>query len=118
MTPTRPLLWKLLRPPVYLAAAIVILVEDFLWEPLQRLGAWVGHLPGLRRLERWIAGLPPKGALAMFLTPTVLLFPFKLLALAAFASGMYVVGLGVAAGAKVVVPPWWPASSRCANPRC
>lgn len=98
----RRLLWKLLKPPVYLLAAAVILLEDFLWEPLQRLGAWLGHLPGLRRFERWVAALPPKGALAMFLTPTVILFPFKLLALAAFARGMFLVGLGVAVGAKVV----------------
>ena len=98
----RRLLWRILRPPVYLIAAIVILLEDFLWEPLQGLGAWIGHLPGLRRFERWVAALPPKGALAMFLTPTVILLPFKLMALAAFTRGMFVTGLLVAISAKVV----------------
>ncbi len=98
----RRVLWNILRPPVYLIAAIVIVVEDFLWEPLARLAAWIGHLPGLQRFERWVAGLPPKGALAMFLTPTVVLLPFKLMALAAFARGMFVTGLMVAVAAKVV----------------
>lgn len=98
----RRLLWRVLRPPVYLIAAIVILLEGFLWEPLQGLAAWIGHLPGLRRFERWVAALPPKGALAMFLTPTVVLLPFKLMALAAFARGMFVTGLLVAISAKVV----------------
>ncbi len=92
----------MLRAPFYLAATLVILFEDFLWEPLQRLGAWFGHLPGLRRLEARIAALPPKAALAMFLTPTVVLLPFKFLALAAFTRGHFIVGLGVAVGAKVV----------------
>lgn len=98
----RSLLWRILRPPVYLVATIVILFEDFLWEPLQRLAAWIGHLPGLRRAEAWVARLPPKGALAMFLTPTVVLLPFKILALGAFARGYFVTGLAVAIGAKVV----------------
>jgi hypothetical protein len=38
----------------------------------------------------------------MFLTPTVVLLPFKLMALAAFARGMFVTGLLVAVAAKVV----------------
>ena len=96
------LLWTLLKPPVYLVAAIIILLEDWLWEPLHALARLIGRLPVLRRFEAWMATLPPKGALAMFLTPTVILFPFKILALAAFARGMYAVGLGVAIGAKIV----------------
>ena len=98
----RRLLWRIFSPPVYLLAAIVILLEDFLWEPLQALAAWIGHLPGLRRFVRWVAALPPNGALAMFLTPTLVLLPFKFLALAAFTRGMFLTGLVVAVSAKVV----------------
>lgn len=102
MATPRTLLWKVLKPPVIFVAAVVILLEEWLWEPLQKLAALIGRLPVLRRFEAWIARLPPKWALAMFLTPTVVLFPFKILSLAAFARGQYALGLLVALGAKGV----------------
>ena len=102
MNRLRTLLWTLLKPPVYFVAAVVILLEEWLWEPLQRLAALVGRLPLLRRLEARIARLPPRWALAMFLTPTVVLFPFKILSLAAFARGQYALGLTIAVAAKGV----------------
>jgi hypothetical protein len=61
--------------------ALLILFEEWGWEPLQQALAWVGRLPGLRWVERHIQALPPYGALAMFLLPTLLLLPVKLLAL-------------------------------------
>ena len=93
---------RVLRWTILPLVVVVILLEDWLWDPLQRLAALIGRLPGLRRLEIAIAGLPPKGALAMFLVPSVVLFPFKLLALAAMARGMLLAGLCVAVAAKVV----------------
>ena len=61
--------------------ALVLLFEEWGWEPLQRALARIGQLPGLRWLERWISNLPPYAALAVFLVPTALLLPIKLLAL-------------------------------------
>ena len=61
--------------------ALVLLFEEWGWEPLQRALARIGQLPGLRWMERWISSLPPYAALAVFLVPTVLLLPIKLLAL-------------------------------------
>ena len=61
--------------------ALVLLFEEWGWEPLQRALARIGQLPGLRWLERLISNLPPYAALAVFLVPTALLLPIKLLAL-------------------------------------
>jgi hypothetical protein len=82
--------------------ALVILFEEWGWEPLQRALAWVGQLPGLRWLERRIQTLPPYAALAIFLLPTLLLLPVKLLALWLIGQGKVLGGTLVILTAKVV----------------
>ena len=82
--------------------ALLILFEEWGWEPLQRALAWVGRLPGLRWLENQIRALPPYAALALFLLPTAMLLPVKLLALWLIGQGQVVFGTLVILGAKVV----------------
>lgn len=82
--------------------AFIILFEEWGWEPLHRVLAWVGQLPGLRWLERRIAALPPYAALALFLLPTLLILPVKLLALWAISQGRLLLGTLVILGAKLV----------------
>ena len=82
--------------------ALLILFEEWGWEPLQRVLAWVGQLPGLRWLELRIRALPPYGALAIFLLPTLLLLPVKLLALWLIGHGKVLGGTLVILTAKVV----------------
>ena len=61
--------------------ALLILFEEWGWEPLQRALAWVGGWPGFRWIEARIARLPPYAALALFGLPALALLPIKLLAL-------------------------------------
>lgn len=82
--------------------ALFILFEEWGWEPLQRVLAWVGRLPGLRWIEGRIKTLPPYGALAIFLLPTLLLLPVKLLALWLIGQGKVLAGTLVILTAKVV----------------
>jgi hypothetical protein len=82
--------------------ALLILFEEWGWEPLQRALAWVGQLPGLRWAERRIQRLPPYGALALFLLPTLLLLPVKLLALWLIGQGKVLAGALVILSAKLV----------------
>ena len=93
---------KLLAAPFVLIAAIFVLLEDWLWDDLQRLAAAIGRLPVFRQLESLIVALPPYGALAMFAAPTLLLFPVKLAALWFIAQGKPTFGFLIAAVAKVV----------------
>ncbi|MBA3057921.1 MAG: hypothetical protein KJ614_15210 [Gammaproteobacteria bacterium] len=82
--------------------ALLILFEEWGWEPLQRALAWVGRLPGLRWLERRIQALPPYAALTLFLLPTVLLLPVKLLAVWFIGQGQVLSGTLVILLAKLV----------------
>ena len=45
--------------------ALLVLFEEWGWEPLQRLMARIARLPGLRQLEAAIARLPPWAALVV-----------------------------------------------------
>jgi len=81
--------------------ALVILFEEWGWEPLQRALAWVGQLPGLRWAEARIRTLPPYAALALFAVPTLLLLPVKLLALWAIGQGKVLLGTLIILTAKV-----------------
>ena len=74
--------------------ALLILFEEWGWEPLQRALALLARLPPLAWLERRIAALPPYAALAVFIVPTLLLLPVKVAALWLLGAGR--AGLGLA----------------------
>jgi len=98
----KKLLKRLLAAPFVLIAAIIILVEDWLWDDLQRLAAAIGRLPLFHQIELFIAGLPPYAALAMFGAPALLLVPVKLAALYFIAHGQATLGVITVIAAKVV----------------
>ena len=93
---------RLLEHLVGWLLALLILFEEWGWEPLQaalaRLGAWL-HL---RRLEDVIRRLPPWAALALFVLPTMALLPVKLGALWLIGHGQVLAGGAVIVGAKLV----------------
>lgn len=72
--------------------ALVIIFEEWGWEPLQRLLRAVVSLLGLRRLEGWLQGLPPYVALAALALPSLMLLPAKLAAFALIGRGQVVLG--------------------------
>ena len=83
--------------------AVLILFEEWGWEPLQRAIAWLTRLPWLRNVEVWITTLPPQAALLIMCVPSlVLLLPTKLAALWLLAHGHALLGATVVVLAKVV----------------
>lgn len=82
--------------------ALVILFEEWGWEPLQRMMAAIGRLPVLRQLEAVVRRLPPYVALVVFFLPGLMLLPIKLLALWLIGIGRPGLGLAVIVLAKVV----------------
>jgi len=82
--------------------ALVVLFEEWGWEPLQRLMARIAQLPGLRHLEAAIARLPPWAALVALLLPSLLLVPVKLGALWLIGIGRGGLGLTVILAAKIL----------------
>ena len=104
--PQRPSLWslpwRLLRTLLQAVVALLLLFEEWGWEPLQRLAAAIGRWPGFRWIEGWVRGLPPYGALALFAVPAIALLPIKLAALWAIHRGHTLIGLAVIVAAKLL----------------
>lgn len=100
MKPPNKLRNILLAPLVYLAA-VILLVEEWLWDAGARCIAFLAAWPPLRALETRVRALPPYGALCVFALPGILLFPVKLLALFAIGHGHAAWGVTVLVTAKV-----------------
>lgn len=80
---------------------IVLLFEEWGWQPLARAFAALGRLPWWAQLEQCITRLPPWAALLAFGVPVLALVPVKLLALYLFGQGHLVIGLGMVIAAKL-----------------
>lgn len=92
---------RLLAAPFVFLAAVLILLEDWLWDDLARLAAAIGRLPVFHQLESLITRLPPYAALAFFGAPSLLLIPVKLAALYFMSHGRPTLGLAVVVAAKI-----------------
>jgi hypothetical protein len=96
------LLLKILAFPFKAIAFVVLLFYEWGWEPLAK---WVAKLVRFRWIgwaERKIRYAPPWAALLLFLTPTLVLLPFKLSAFWLMAHGKKLPGVGVLVVAKIV----------------
>lgn len=92
---------RLLAPLVYLAA-LLLMLEEWLWETTQALLARIPDWPWLLTLQRWVGKLPPYAALVIFVAPSLLLVPVKLLALLSITHGHPTLGLAIIIAAKVL----------------
>jgi hypothetical protein len=96
------LLLRWLRRAFEALLALLILFEEWGWEPLKRAMAWVMRWAPLAWIERVIARLPPYAALVVFMLPALLLLPLKLAALWLIGQGQKLLGLALIVGAKLV----------------
>lgn len=92
---------RLLAPLIY-TAALLLMLEEWLWDATQALLARIPDWPFLQRLQRWVERLSPYAALAIFLAPTLLLLPVKLLALLSITHGHPTLGLAIIVAAKLL----------------
>lgn len=95
------LLKKILRTVLLAPIGLVLLFEEWGWEPLARAFAKLAKLPLWARLEAAIKRLPPWAALLAFGVPVVSLVPIKLLALYLFSQGHMASGLALVIAAKI-----------------
>lgn len=94
----RHMLWSL----VVGLGTVIYLIEEWLWETLQGLMRWLGKAPVLRQLEALISRLPPAGAAVVFLLPTSLALPVKLMALHQILQGHLLRGTLIVLAAKLL----------------
>lgn len=78
---------KFLKLLVGIPVAAVILFEEWLWEPLRRFSKVCGRLRFIRWLSLKVSRLSPRIAVATFLMPMIVLFPFKV-------GGLWLIGRG------------------------
>jgi hypothetical protein len=93
---------KLLRNIFTAIVALVLIFEEWGWEPLAALFARLGRLPFFAWLERRLRSLPPYAALATFALPALALLPVKIAALYLIGRGHGGMGLVVLLAAKFV----------------
>jgi hypothetical protein len=82
--------------------ALVILFEEWGWEPLQAGIARLVRALRLDRLERAIARLPPYIALVVTFAPVLLAIPVKLAAVWLMGSGQALLGLVMIVSVKLI----------------
>jgi hypothetical protein len=81
--------------------ALLLIFEEWGWEPLAALMQRLARLPMWAWCERKIAKLSPWEAMLVLLIPAVALFPIKLLALYFVHNGQLVLGFTVLIAAKL-----------------
>ena len=81
--------------------ALLILFEEWGWEPLRRAFALFARLPVIRQIEVVLRKLPPRAAFVVLLLPSLLILPIKLLALWLVAEGRVTRGVAVIIAAKL-----------------
>jgi hypothetical protein len=78
-------------------AALIFLVEAWLWDKTIALGRWAVDLLPWRQFKEYVVGLierlPPYGALPLFLIPLVVIEPLKFVAITQIAHGHFLRGL-------------------------
>lgn len=93
------MLWT--RRAFCVVLALVVLFAEWGWRPLAALLGQLRRLALVARLENWLQTLPPYGALAAFVLPSLFLVPLKVLAIYFIAHGQKLVALGLLAAAKL-----------------
>jgi len=101
-----PTLRRMLIRPLIVVAAVIILVETWIWQHLgpliQRLVDVLPFKALKQAIHDGIERLPPYATLLVFAVPAILLLPFKIGALALLARGHVILGGCVFMMAKVV----------------
>ncbi len=82
--------------------ALIVLFEEWGWNPLASLMRSLARLRVWAWLERQIKGLSPWQALLVFVVPVISLLPAKLIALWLIRHGQFVLGVAILLIAKLV----------------
>lgn len=93
---------KLLNALLLYPIALILLFEEWGWEPLAKAVYRITRMPFLIRLESKILILPPAGVFLIFCFPFVALLPFKFLALYMFGKGHLISGAFLFIIAKII----------------
>jgi hypothetical protein len=91
-----------MRHAIGVLVAVVIVFEEWGWRPLAAALGQLARFRPIAMLEGQIVLLPPWASLCIFVAPTLLFLPLKLLAVWLVAGGHVMLATGLFAFAKVV----------------
>jgi len=81
--------------------AILLLIEEWLWDVLVRLGSRLSVWLHLLRFDHWLLMASPAIAMTAFLMPVVLIAPVKLIAFWLIANGKVIEGISLLLATKL-----------------
>lgn len=82
--------------------AIILIIEEWLWDSLSALGHWLAYYLGLTRFENWLAQTTPGLALFAISIPIVIVTPINLAAFWMLANGLILQGILLEIFAKIL----------------
>ncbi len=82
--------------------AIILIIEEWLWDVLSALGHWLAYYLGLARFELWLSQTSPYQALIAISIPILLVTPINIAAFLLLANGLILQGLALEIVAKLL----------------
>lgn len=82
--------------------AILILIEEWLWDGLSALGHWLAAILGLASFEQWLTQRTPNQALLAISIPILIVTPINFAAFWLLANGLILQGIGLEIVAKLL----------------
>ena len=93
---------RILKPFVFLVAAVYFLVDAAVWTVAKPVAQWLADHWAFERLRTWVTSLRPYPTLALFVVPLLVLEPAKPVAAYLTATGHIVSGLTVLGVAELL----------------
>ncbi len=81
---------SLLAGVLNILVALILLFEEWGWQPLLAAFRWLERFRIVARIETGIASLPPYAALVVFVAPSAILLPVKFIGLWLLANGQLI----------------------------
>ena len=100
-SPIRTVLRRFVMPPLVVLAAILMWLEEWLWETLKGLTARMARMPPIPWYEAQLLRLPPYPTMAAFVLPGLFLLPIKIGAVWLIGEGRIVAGICLIGAAKI-----------------
>lgn len=82
--------------------AVILLLEEWLWDLLSSLGHFLAALLGLAKFEAWLSQTTPKQALFAISIPIIIVTPINLVAFWLLAHGLILQGVALEIVAKLL----------------
>lgn len=82
--------------------AIIVLIEEWLWDTLAIIGEWLDNTFNLQKIDNWLIQASPPQALIALLIPIIVITPFNILGLRLLAMGLIIQGIAIEIIVKLI----------------